>query len=310
MEQIDKPSPTPAPAPRRQYLGAVDEDRAGRLGGWAITHQGDPCEVEVHVNGRVFRATSEGPRPDLAAKGQARGQGGWRVTIADALEPGDNRVEIRLPDGTELHGSPRTVAHTPAPPAPVRYLGAIDRASGAILSGWALTATGEPCAVQVRIGDAEPTTVMSDGTRADLAAKGMSNGAGGWHLFPEGRLAPGPNRVAISFPDGTPLPGSPLVIEGAAVAEPTPRPVDTPPLAAVDQPMLAPVPAPAPVMPSLAELDELSLDDLALAVASGRVQVDAPPPPEPVPAVEAEQAAPPPPEPRRRGGGWLRRVLG
>lgn len=325
MELIDKPSPTPTIG----YLGAVDDDRQGRLSGWAITRQGDPCEVTATVNGHSFATTSDLPRPDLAKKGQSRGAGGWRIEVAEALEPGENRVDITLPDGTPVSGSPRMVIWTPAPaaaPAP-RHLGAIDSANGRLLSGWALTATGDPCEVTITIGDSDPVTVLSEGTRADLAAKGMSRGAGGWHLFLEDRLMPGSNRVTIALPDGSAIPGSPLTIEGPPVAAPVqPEMIEAPPPVAVATPTVVPVPAPTivpaptgavvtelpprqrPAMPSLTELDELSLDDIALAVASGRVQVDAPLPPEPVaPPVLSEPEPDVAPSPRR---GWLARLLG
>lgn len=315
MELIDKPSPSPTIG----YLGAVDDDRQGRLSGWAITRQGDPCEVTATVNSRSFATASDLPRPDLAAKGQSRGAGGWRIELVDALEPGENRIDITLPDGTPLSGSPRMVTWMPAPtaaPAP-RHLGAIDSANARLLSGWALTATGDPCEVTITVGDGDPVTMLSEGTRADLAAKGMSRGAGGWHLFLEGRLMPGANRVTIALPDGSAMPGSPLTIEGQTVPPVEVRPAPVPAMA----PVTAPPPPSAsavvtelpprqrPAMPSLVELDELSLDDLALAVASGRIRVDTPPPPEPVaPPVLSEAAADPTPPPRR--SGWVARLLG
>ncbi|KQM21485.1 hypothetical protein ASE73_15665 [Sphingomonas sp. Leaf24] len=309
MELIDKPSPTPTIG----YLGAVDDDRQGRLSGWAITRQGDPCVVTATVNGRSFTAASDLPRPDLAAKGQSRGAGGWRIELADALEPGENRIDITLPDGTPLSGSPRMVAWTPAPaaaPAP-RHLGAIDSANARLLSGWALTATGDACEVTITVGDGDPVTILSEGTRADLAAKGMSRGAGGWHLFLEDRLMPGANRVTIALPDGSAMPGSPLTIEGQAitpVANPAPAPVTAPPTPSASAVVTELPPRQRPAMPSLAELDELSLDEIALAVASGRVRVDAPSPPEPVaPPVVAQPAPEAAPSPRR---SWVARLLG
>lgn len=316
MELIDKPSPTPTIG----YLGAIDDDRQGRLSGWAITRQGDPCEVTATVNGHSFATTSDLPRPDLAKKGQSRGAGGWRIEVAEALEPGENRVDITLPDGTPVSGSPRTVIWTSAPAtAPAaRHLGAIDSANARLLSGWALTATGDPCEVTIMIGDSDPVIVLSEGTRADLAAKGMSRGAGGWHLFLEDRLMPGSNQVTIALSDGSAMPGSPLTIEGPPVAAPAQPEAVEPPASPV--PVLVPLPTPAsavvtelppyqrPAMPSLAELDELSLDDIALAVASGRVRVETPPPPEPVaPPLDLEREAELTPPPRR---GWLTRLLG
>ncbi len=302
MELIDKPSPSPTIG----YLGAIDDDRQGRLSGWAITRQGDPCAVTATVNGRSFTTASNLPRPDLAAKGQSRGAGGWRVELADALEPGENRVDVTLPDGTPVSGSPRMVTWTPAPAAASapRHLGAIDSANARLLSGWALTATGDPCEVTITVGDGDPVTMLSEGTRADLAAKGMSRGAGGWHLFLEGRLMPGANRVTIALPDGSAMPGSPLTIEGQAIT-----PVEAPPPPSASAVVTELPPRQRPAMPSLVELDELSLDDLALAVASGRIRVDTPPPPEPVaPPVLSEAAADPTPPPRR--SGWVARLLG
>lgn len=307
MELIDKPSPAPATG----YLGAVDDDRQGRLSGWAITRQGDPCVVTATVNGRSFTAASDLPRPDLAAKGQSRGAGGWRIDMAEALVAGENRIDIHLPDGTPLSGSPRMVTWTPAAPAAgPRHLGAIDSANARLLSGWALTATGDPCAVTIRVGDSDPVTLVSEGTRADLAAKGMSRGAGGWHLFLEGRLMPGANPVTITLPDGSAMAGSPLTIEGPAVADAAPADTAS---ARSPAPVGATVtelpPRQRPAMPSLAELDELSLDDLALAIASGRVRVDAPPPPEPVaPPVMADAEPEGAGVPQRRG--WVAKLLG
>ncbi|MET0271088.1 MAG: hypothetical protein ABW173_11745, partial [Sphingomonas sp.] len=275
MEDVKEMSSPPAPG---GYIGAIDEDRQGRLSGWAITREGDACAVTVTVNGRDFTTRSTLPRLDLAAKRQSRGQGGWRIDVSEALVAGENEVEARLPDGTPLAGSPRTLAHVATAPATTRYIGAVDTANGSLLSGWALTTTGDPCALAVRIGDAPAITLVSHGTRADLADKGMSNGAGGWHLFLEGLLSPGPNTVAIVLPDGAPLSGSPLRLEGPAAEAPATPP---PPVAVVaDFPE-----RPRAAMPSLAELDEVSLDDVALAVASGRVRVESPeaPPPAPPP---------------------------
>ncbi len=340
MEDVKEMSSPPAPG---GYIGAVDDDRQGRLSGWAITREGDPCTVTLTVNDRAFTCESTQPRLDLAAKGQSRGQGGWRIDIGDALMPGENRVEIRLPDGTPLAGSPRTVVQAQAAPSATRYIGAVDTANGSLLSGWALTTTGEPCTLVVQVGNAPEITLVSHGTRADLAEKGMSNGGGGWHLFLDGHLSPGTNAITITLPDGAPLPGSPLRIEGPASAPPpaasqpmtakttqpteaiaakaaaprrpvavvTEKPAEPKPVAdAAPTVRSAPAPErPRPTMPSLAELDELSLDDVALAVASGRVQVaeaEAPVPVPPVVLPATTTAGASPVEPRR---GWLRRLL-
>ncbi len=345
MKDTDKSLPAPAPSP---YLGTVDGDREGWIGGWAITREGDACHVVVTVNGHSLRAESDLPRADLAAKGESRGLGGWRISIRDMLQPGENMVEVVLPDGTPLAGSPRMVMGIEGP-APIRYRSAIDTATAVLLSGWAVSETGEPCDLTIAIGDAPAITVRSDGDRADLAASGISTGGGGWHLLLGGLLRPGANAITVTLPDGTEVAGSPLSVDIPVADQPVP--VDPAPVALVEdmagtapEPMAAepvapetvvaePViteperdeivvampsrrrpPArskskPKPAMPSLVELDELSLDDLALAVASGRIQTEVESPPAPVAPVEvaAPVAAAAPMRARR---GWMSRLRG
>jgi hypothetical protein len=109
------------------YVGAIDEAQQNRLSGWAVSHVGDICKVTVVVNKRDrFVTTSNGDRPDLAAKQQSRGAGGFRVDIASALVPGDNGIEVLFPDGSHVPGSPFVRAMPtdwlapPRPPEPVR----------------------------------------------------------------------------------------------------------------------------------------------------------------------------------------------
>jgi hypothetical protein len=91
------------------YVGAIDEAQQNRVSGWAVSHVGDVCTVTVVVNGRDrFVVDSDGPRPDLAAKQQSRGAGGFRVEIASALVPGENILRVMFPDGSHVPGSPVT----------------------------------------------------------------------------------------------------------------------------------------------------------------------------------------------------------
>lgn len=103
------------------YVGAIDEP-GDRISGWAVTNVGDICLVTATVNGaQRFTRNSDDPRPDLAAKQQSRGQGGFRIDIASALVPGANRIEVTFPDGSHLPGSPIArdlPAHWQAPPSP------------------------------------------------------------------------------------------------------------------------------------------------------------------------------------------------
>ena len=91
------------------YVGAIDEAQQNRVSGWAVSHVGDVCAVTVDVNGSDrFVVDSDGPRPDLAAKQQSRGAGGFRVDIASALVPGENTLHVTFPDGSHVPGSPIT----------------------------------------------------------------------------------------------------------------------------------------------------------------------------------------------------------
>lgn len=308
---------TPSPAPG--YLGAIDDCRNGTVTGWAVTRFGDECTVTVEVNGRVFQGESSLPRADLAAKGQARGRGGFAIAVGTALHPGENSVAARFPDGEPLSGSPRTVTIAAQPLAeasPTRsagYIGAIDQVSERSISGWALTAHGDPCAVTIQIDDEPPVTLMAHEARPDLAAKGMSTGAGGWRLSLAGLLEPGEHSIAVTLPNGQPLPGSPARFDqpgaDAPAAGDEPAPVATPAAPAETPPSanVAEFPnRPRPTIPSLTELDELSLDDLTLAVASGMIKVETPPEEqtktaEPEQTAEAPAPRPDPVPPRPRG---------
>jgi hypothetical protein len=113
------------------YVGAIDEPGQNPISGWAVSQFGDICRVTATVNGQVFSVSSDRPRPDLAAKQQSRGAGGFRIDVASALVPGPNQIDITFPDGRHLPGSPiarilpadwvaPAAAPAPAPPAPPR----------------------------------------------------------------------------------------------------------------------------------------------------------------------------------------------
>lgn len=342
---MDATTTTAATSEPAGYLGAIDDCRNGMVTGWAVTRFGDECAISVEVNGRVFRGDSNLPRADLAAKSQSRGRGGFSVLIEEALRPGENSVSVRTPDGRPLVGSPRTVTVDAAPlveatarPA-TRFIGAIDQVSERSISGWALTAHGDPCAVTITVDGDPAVTLMAHEARPDLAAKGMSTGAGGWRLRLAGTLEPGIHAIAVTLPSGEHLPGSPASFNipapdaqratppQAQPEQPAPEKVGavaTTPVAAATTERSGPAAniaefpnRPRPSIPSLTELDELSLDDLTLAVASGMVKVDVPQAelkpqratadaPEPVPAPEPASASSDP-QPRR---GFFGRLFG
>jgi hypothetical protein len=242
--------------------------------------------------------------------------------------------------------TPIKAAPLPAEDAPLRYVGAIDNQHPPSLTGWAISSACKAVPVTIEIEGRATIEVASSDPRADLAKQGLSDGDGGWH-YDIGAIGAPPMAVHIRFPDGTELPGSPLRYnqpapddlpppEAAAAAadteivpppQPAPEAISAAPPAPTAPVPVASAPAspeparekvePASVTrltprpqsgPSLAELDEISLDDLAAAVEAGIIYVPPPPPPPPEPeVVESAPAA-------RRGAperkGFFARLLG
>lgn len=366
------------PKPASGFVGAIDQLRDGFISGWGVTRVGGPCTVMVTVNDEHrFEVAADRPRPDLAAKQLSTGLGGWRVDVRSALRPGENRIAVTFPDGSPLPGSPLVdgaaaagaapsppAANDPAPNAPLppaakqaakRYIGAIDAPDKSRLSGWSVATDRTPAPVTIQVNQGPPMEIQANGPRPDLAAKNLSNGEGGWHLDVTAALVHGRNVITVRFPDGSDLSGSPIEryigmeapakppvapppparssppdharavsptppapVVAPKAAAPEPRRVTTPPVSRPPAPRIpaptqtAPTPQvpksePGPAkLPSLSELDELSLDDVSLAVASGRVRFDPPEMPEPtreipVETVDAREPALDPAEPAPRG---------
>ena len=257
-----------------------------------------------------------------------------------------------------------------APPQPasgdeLRYLGAIDNRQPPVLSGWAISSACLAAPITIEVEGQTPVVVQSANPRPDLAAKNLSPGDGGWQFDIASRLGPDGATVHLRFPDGSPMPGSPLqfgkprqaepaaappapVAEIAPAPPPPPKPIDAAKLARHSAPRVSFAPAnPQPAAPqpepepesvetpqppaapaavatpppppaqkppakasdpiSLAELDEISLDDFALALENGTIHVEPPPPP---PPIEVEQPVEQPPAPTPRRKGFLSRLLG
>jgi hypothetical protein len=335
-------------------VGTVDRLSQGKLSGWAVTMAGDPCAVTIRINDvAVATVKSEQPRPDLNAKQQSRGLGGWSVDLTPSFSFGENRIEVIFVDGSHLRGSPFThdphgadaIAVTPVnTDGPKSYVGAIDTPNSDVIGGWSISSDFKAAAVIIQVNDQLPVTVAALADRPDLIAQELTSAGGGWHFEVGTRLVPGLNRINVTYPDGIHLPGSPIARQigdsnvpaykiepprppaPAPVAKPAPAPAPAPgpaPAAAAPKPVqpapppaarapaapnplarmaVPPVPAkpearsanPSNVtpfpgqagrngMPSLAELDELSLDDLSLAIAAGMINVTPSSVHEPVP---------------------------
>lgn len=341
----------PAP-PKPSFVGIIDKLAYGRLSGWAVTMEGNPCDVIVQLNGNdIANVTSDQPRPDLAAKQLSRGLGGWHFDLGTMLVPGDNVIDVKFTDGTSLRNGPFTfdpnageqvAAAAPADVnAPKTYVGAIDTPQADVIAGWSIGSDFKAAAVVVTVNDGPSVLIQADADRPDLIAQHLTKSGGGWHFDVKPMLVQGLNVINVNYPDGKHLPGSPIerqngenppgfvkaepVREPAPVAAtpepatPTPEPATPPPSppataqlppqtvqvamsAFTKKPVVTDPQAEAqaasnitpfpgrtslkPGMPTLSELDEVSLDDISLAIAAGMINVGPAAVHEPVPDPE------------------------
>lgn len=261
------------------YRGWIDSPDAAVVTGWALTDDGLPCKVAIDINATErFRVLSDGPRPDLMASNLSQGLGGFKAKVGQRLREGTNRVSMTFPNGEHLPGSP------------------FERV------------VGNPDAFK-------PEPLPAPKPRKEPAPKPAAE-------KPK-QPAPAPQPApAASKPEAEPQPApAPKPKTEPAPAAPAPKAADPAPAtpAAAPAERVARI-APArkkPALPSLAELDELSLDDLALAVAAGVIKVPppetTPAPAEPAAAAPVEPAAPEPePEPAAPPSkrGFLARLFG
>lgn len=286
------------------YRGAIDRNRPPMISGWSLDPAREPVPVTVRINdGAPVTLAADEARPDLVGGGISNGAGGWSLDISESLRPGNNTITLSFPDGSALPGSPILIGENDAVTEVVRYTGAVDIADPAKISGWSVSSTRDGAPVTVTINDRDPVTVSADGPRPDLLAS-LSSGRGGWEMAVTDWLNPGRNTIRLAFPDGSPFPGSPLTIRLPG-GEPEPE------VMAVEAPPPAPE-APAQSEPahtlSLAELDELSIDDLIDVVASGAFDFGTPEPVDEPEEEAPEPAAAPARAPARHG--FLARLLG
>jgi hypothetical protein len=241
----------------KNYVGAIDTPDADIIGGWSIGSDFKSAAVMVHINDRPpIMILADTDRPDLIAQELTRSGGGWRYDVAPLLGPGLNRIKITFPNGIHLPGSP----------------------------------------IHRQVGPSTKPLFSPDPPPA-----------------PKPAPTPAPAAVAPVAPAPKPA-APPQAARPAAAAPPPVRPAPAPvapaanPLArmttvpVVQHPVPAPpVAAPANVpafsgrigkngMPSLSELDELSLDDLSLAIAAGMINVTPSSVHEPVPAPVSAEA--------------------
>lgn len=332
-------SGTEAEAPAKpNFVGTIDKVAYGRLSGWAVDMQGEPCGVMIRLNGNdVATVTSDQERADLAAKRYSRGLGGWYVDLGAMLTTGKNVIEARFSDGTMLAHSPfeyepQAVKEdfAPAPTkGPITYHGAIDSPQANVIAGWSISSDFYAASVVVQVNDREPVTIQALTDRPDLIQQQLIRSGGGWSFDVGPLLVQGYNLISVRYPDGKHLPGSPIERQNGenppGFVKPSPPPPAPEPALTASQPakqspaqtiqiamspftrkpVVADAPAPAGTsnvtpfpdrlaarngMPSLSELDELSLDDLSLAIAAGMINVGPAVAHEPVPDPEPTEA--------------------
>jgi hypothetical protein len=334
------PEAASAEAPAKpNFVGTIDKVAYGRLSGWAVNMQGEPCAVSIRLNGfDIATVTSDQERADLAAKRYSRGLGGWYVDLGAKLTDGKNVIEARFADGTMLAHSPfdyepQAVKEdfAPAPSTgPITYHGAIDSPQANVIGGWSISSDFHAASVVIQVNDREPVTIQAITDRHDLIQQQLLRSGGGWSYDVGPLLVQGFNLISVRYPDGRHLPGSPIERQNgenppgfvkptrppepvtAATKPAQPAPVTAPPPPPTVQAVMSPfarkpVVADAPAaasnvtpfperltprngMPSLSELDELSLDDLTLAIAAGMINVGPAVTHEPVPDPEPTAA--------------------
>lgn len=328
-------SGTEAEAPAKpNFVGTIDKLAYGRLSGWGVNMQGEPCEVTIRLNGKdVGTVVSDQERGDLAAKRYSRGLGGWYIDLGALLDPGKNIIEARFADGAALAHSPfeydpeaAKKDFAPAPASgPIVYHGAIDSPQANVIAGWSISSDFRAASVVIQVNDREPVTIAAATDRPDLIRQQLIQSGGGWSYDVGPLLVQGFNLISVRYPDGKHLPGSPIERQNGenppgfvkptrpaaaaqaapAAAKPAPvqivqtvmspftrKPVIADPLAAAPS-NVTPFPdrlATRAGMPPLSELDELSLDDLSLAIAAGMINVGPAVAHEPVPDPEPTEA--------------------
>jgi SAM-dependent methyltransferase len=89
------------------FRGQVDICVQSHVAGWAADSSGNPARVTIQLNGLVVTtATETVHRPDLLAHGVSE-RCGFTFVFEQPLDATD-RIEVLLPDGSQLTGSPCT----------------------------------------------------------------------------------------------------------------------------------------------------------------------------------------------------------
>ncbi|WP_162184671.1 hypothetical protein [Sphingomonas hengshuiensis] len=323
------------------FSGMVNSAGSLFLNGWAVTRAGDPCQVTVFVDGvEAASMMSTEERAHLARRNASKGLGGWSVDLRKLLKPGPNRIDVRLPNGKSLRRSP-FIHHAPPAVRPLAagesrlYQGHAQLVGQDALRGWVMGPGGDTAVVTVHVNGREPVSFLADKPQIETI-DGTQRTVFGWSIDLTDVLMPGMNVIEVRDAEGRPLGASPFlqrIRKQPAAAAPAPASAPAPakpaaaaapakPASAPSAPVAAstpapPKPAPAPPvepvpqpakMPSAADLDEMSLDDISLAMAGGMIAVEAPVVP-PVTVVAQPVPRPAPVDRFRHEPGFFERLL-
>jgi hypothetical protein len=192
---LDGTSLANSPANPSGREGLVDVCTTARVSGWAV-FDGRPADLDILVGEAwIARVRCNWPRPDLAWQGLPEGCG-FNFLFGRPLAASDT-VSVRYADGAELENA----FHVPS-----RYESRIDRCTTARIEGWALC-DGQPAELDILINGELRGHARCERPRRDLAEKGLPFYAGFSFVFPRPRTPQ--DEIAVRFPDGTEVAGSP-----------------------------------------------------------------------------------------------------
>jgi glycosyltransferase involved in cell wall biosynthesis len=219
--------PSTPPGPLDGFLDGVG---AERVSGWAQDRLALDATVRLRVtdNGVVLGEVLAGRhRPDLAAAGI--GDHAFELVVSGGLSPALRHVidVRRVKDGQALAGSPYVIEAkataapralpAPQPPA-MPWHGRLDVATRERIAGWARDAACDaPVGLQVLDNGVVLARVLANRMRLDLVETGIGTGGYGFDITVPGGLCPFMRHVidVLREDDGSPLPGSPIVVEPA-----------------------------------------------------------------------------------------------
>ena len=201
--------------------GSIDFIDHHELRGWACD-DATPGEavplVIFHNDEEVGRTSAQQFRQDLLDADIGNGCHAFEFRFSAALSPHSRHsINVRLENGSDIPGSPVMLSAAPIPEAP----GNLDHVDRHQVAGWCQDSNRSDAPVSLIITDNDRLIgrVLANLHRADLAKAGIGNGRHAFEYNFPYALSPAEEHVIHIRRelDGVDLPGSPIVIEPAAV---------------------------------------------------------------------------------------------